>query len=115
MLRLARKLLMTPCQRLMWFTACLSIGFCLREASTEEPAVPVIVLGSGHGVSVQTGTKTYHGLLVRELLRQSLLLAAREELEIRVHDVTIGEATAAEANWELACSPGNPNLLELLR
>jgi hypothetical protein len=111
-------LLASCIHRSAWLAVGLAALIIVRNASAQEPAAPaapVIVLGSGSGVSVQIGAKTYHGLLVRELLRQSLLLAGREELQLHVRDVTIGEATRTEANWELACSPGNPNLLEFLR
>lgn len=104
------------CRSLGWLAIWLTVAIAPAIlAAQEPPAPPALVLGSGSGTAVQTGTKTYHGLLVRELMRQSLLLAAREELQLHIRDVTIGEAAAAEANWELACSPGNPNLLELLR
>ncbi|QDU26221.1 hypothetical protein ETAA8_12960 [Anatilimnocola aggregata] len=105
--------------RLGLLAVWISAAILNTTLSAQEPAVreraPRIVLGSGSGICIQSGPKTYHGLLVREMLRQSLLMAAREELQLHVRDVTIGEATSAEVNWELACSPGNPNLLELLR
>src|SRR5205814_991070 len=54
----------------------------------------------------------------RELFRQAVLLAAREELGLRTRDSSLGElprGSADEARLEFAGSPGQKNLLELLR
>jgi tetratricopeptide (TPR) repeat protein len=58
------------------------------------------------------------GLLARELLRQSLLIAARDELGLLTRDFWLGEPmpdAGASPPLDLAVKPGNPNRVEVFR
>jgi len=89
-----------------------------------EPAVnkggsqaAVVYLHGGRGFALQTGKQVYQGLLARELARQSMLIAARDELSCTTRDLHLGQSPPeAECHQlDLVGVAGEPSRLELLR
>jgi hypothetical protein len=79
---------------------------------------PTVYLGPSAGwcISAQDGPR--YGLLTRELARQALLIAAREECGAMTRDVWLGDSLPESGDnppFDLLCSAGQPSLLELVR
>src|SRR5262245_40497319 len=82
--------------RLFVFIAVLcSVIGSLRTVDAEGPAV--IYLFGGRDSRFPDGNGSYQGLLGRELVRQALLCAARDELSCATLDIHLGQKIPADA------------------
>jgi hypothetical protein len=96
-----------------------------RRADAQEPAAPekqkektVVLLDRSRAWSMQTGTETAEGLLARELMRQTFLIAARDQLGLQTRDIYLGEPISGAGELpilELTAVPGFSTQIELLR
>jgi tetratricopeptide (TPR) repeat protein len=104
--------------------AALGAGWAVQVSAAEKtagpgPAAPkVVYLERLRGFELCADNLHDKGLLARELVRQALLVAARDELGVLTRDYWLGEpmpAAGGEAPLDLAVTPGNPNRIEILR
>lgn len=111
--------------RFAWIVGCLAmiagLGRMQAAPPTAAPAVApqraVIHLGRSRRFSVAGKLDLHQGLLVRELARQALLLAAREDLQMVTRDPWLDEGSSAplaHLNLDLVGCGGEASLFELL-
>lgn len=101
----------------------LAVLFCAVVSSFAplvETAGPPseLWLDRSRGWAINLADKPYQGALAREITRQALLIAAREELRLTTHDTSLGEASPRQGNeipLAVLCSAGEPSLLEIVR
>ena len=83
--------------------------FLLRtgnEGGNEVKGTPVVALGRPVGGKNKADTKgTIQGILERELVRQALLIAARDELGLPTRDQILEESSPAPAKDNASASP----------
>ena len=72
-------------------------GALLGAASIQAAEPGVVFLHGGRDSALPDGTRSYQGLLARELMRQALLVAARDELSCATHDLHLGQPAPAGA------------------
>lgn len=89
-----------------------------QPAAAPASASRVVYLGKSPGLSVKAPSGEARGILVREFFRQSLLLAAREELGLVTRDAWLGDTMPREG-WaqplELVTRPELGAQLDVLR
>jgi tetratricopeptide (TPR) repeat protein len=94
-----------------------AIGLPAAAENAKRPTTPacdVVYLERSPGWELQGN----RGLLVRELVRQSLLIAARDELGLLTRDSWLGEAMPAAGAGrpiDLVVHPGDPEQIDLCR
>jgi len=101
--------------------AALSAGAGVAAAA-EPAAAPAVYLGEAGGSAVYGNGSTRTGMLLREIARQTLWVTAREDCGLKLRDAWLedgpSEAEAAAIAQgrvlDLAISPGNENLVELI-
>ena len=87
------------------------------QAGSPTPAGVVYLERTSDG-TLKAGKSQESRLLVRELLRQGLLIAARDELGLLTRDYWAGELmpeSGGPAPLDLAVQPGQPNQIQLCR
>ena len=88
-------------RRRAWTVALviLLVGLWRIAAAAEEPAAKpavkppkVVYLEKSRGWGLMPEGKVHQGILARELFRQALLIAARDELGLLTRDAWLGDA-----------------------
>jgi hypothetical protein len=80
-----RRLSLTLAACTVWAGACLAFG------DENSRARPVVYLGRSSVFALPSGKGALSGRLLRELARQSFLVAARDQLGLRTRDVSLGD------------------------
>lgn len=98
--------------------ACALLAVATSAAADPATPRPALHLSAQEVSGAQAQNKVFGGLLCRELERQALLLAARDELGLRTHDAALGETPATDDTALALLThnlPGNRSLVELSR
>jgi tetratricopeptide (TPR) repeat protein len=95
------------------------LSCCAGNVRAEEDrAEGTVYLGPARQWRVEGGSRPWTRILIRELARQSFLIAARDELGLVTHDAWLGEAMPPEGDkrlWDITTTPDNPVIVELVR
>jgi tetratricopeptide (TPR) repeat protein len=108
-------------QRLLIASAVVAVALAgaFNTAGGDEPAAcGVVYLERTRVWELAAGQQRQKGLLERELLRQSLLIAARDELGLLTRDFWLGELmpdVGARQALDMAIQAGDPNRIKLFR
>ncbi len=99
--------------------AALALVFAPSPAPADEVHSHRIVhLERGRGFALRSAGRIRQGILARELFRQALLMAARDELGLVTRDAWLGDPMPDEGLYpplDLVASPKEDTLIELLR
>ena len=95
-------------------------GLQTRSRSQLRPRLPpaVVYLDSSRDWQVHTYGSTRVCLLAREIVRQAILIAARDELGLATRDAWLGDSLPPQGDatrWDVAATPGDPSIVEILR
>jgi hypothetical protein len=95
---------------------CLALTFGVSNTKAESPpAKPRIDFATASEFGVRVQGRPSSSLWKREVMRQTLLLAAREELSYRTGDNGLGEPLSrTRPSIELKCVAGAPNRIQVL-
>jgi tetratricopeptide (TPR) repeat protein len=107
------------------FAACfflpLALGIapvCFADEAAKSAARPVLFLDRGLESAIRINGGIEHSQLCRELIRQAILLAAREELGWRAEDAWLGDHIGAGSQTvplDVVGVPGPRNEIDILR
>ncbi len=95
---------------------CESLAHAADAPAADAPGEEAIPFSSTASFSVTINGARVQSLWKRELMRQALLLAAREELGYRTADNILGDGISrTKPSFALACTAGTPDRIELLQ
>ena len=99
--------------------ALLLVNLAVAVSAEAQKSSPpqVVYLGPSRSWALTSGGVVHTGRLAREIVRQAMLIAARDELQLTTRDYWLGDLPALAGDspsLDITGSAGNPSLIEVL-